>query len=402
MAYFASSGSSPGILGETIAAALNVNAMLWRTAPAATELEQVALDWLRQMVGLPEPLFGVINDTASSSTLYALAAAREAQADLRIRELGLAGRPELPRLRYYASTEAHSSVEKAGIVLGIGREGLAANPGRRAVPDGSGRASPGDPRGHRRRDPAVRGGRHRRDDVDDERRSDRGHRVLSASSTACGCTSTRRTAAPRRSRRSCAGCSTAPSAPTPSSSIRTSGCSRRSTAASCGRGDRRCCAARSRSSPSTSRHPTVRKHDAPNLMDYGTSLGRRMRALKLWMVIRHFGTDGLAARIREHCELRVDRRALGGARARLRNARSCAAQRRVSAGASTRTRRSGNARHAEPAHHRANQHRRSLLPESHTRCMMRMRSASPSATFVRRNVTRAESSMRSAVPSMTM
>ena len=97
MAYFASSGSGPGILGETLAAAFNVNAMLWRTAPAATELEQVTLDWLRQMVGLPQPRFGVINDTASSSTLYALAAAREAQSDLRIRELGMAGRPELPR-----------------------------------------------------------------------------------------------------------------------------------------------------------------------------------------------------------------------------------------------------------------------------------------------------------------
>ncbi len=124
MAYFASSGSGPGILGETLAATFNVNAMLWRTAPAATELEQITLDWLRQMVGLPQPLFGVINDTASSSTLYALAAAREAQTDLRIRELGMAGRPELPRLRYYASVEAHSSVEKAGIVLGIGKAGL--------------------------------------------------------------------------------------------------------------------------------------------------------------------------------------------------------------------------------------------------------------------------------------
>ncbi len=124
MAYFASTGSAPGILGETLAATFNVNAMLWRTAPAATELEQLTLDWLRQMVGLPKPLFGVINDTASSSTLYALAAAREAQADLRIRELGMAGRPELPPLRFYASTEAHSSVEKAGIVLGVGRDGL--------------------------------------------------------------------------------------------------------------------------------------------------------------------------------------------------------------------------------------------------------------------------------------
>src|SRR5579862_6928483 len=123
MAYFASSGSAPGILGETLAATFNVNAMLWRTSPAATELEQVALDWLRQMLGLPNPLFGVINDTASSSVLYALAGAREAIPDLYIRQKGLAGR-ELPRLRLYCSQETHSSVDKAAITLGIGQEGL--------------------------------------------------------------------------------------------------------------------------------------------------------------------------------------------------------------------------------------------------------------------------------------
>ncbi len=78
LAYFGITGSGPGILGEMLSGALNVNAMLWRTSPAATELEQVTLDWLRQMLGLPHPLFGVINDTASSGVLYALAAAREA------------------------------------------------------------------------------------------------------------------------------------------------------------------------------------------------------------------------------------------------------------------------------------------------------------------------------------
>ncbi|HET7640773.1 MAG TPA: pyridoxal-dependent decarboxylase, partial [Ktedonobacteraceae bacterium] len=78
MAYFGITGSGPGILGEMLSGVLNVNAMLWRTSPAATELEQVTLDWLRQMLGLPDPLFGVINDTASSGVLYALAAAREA------------------------------------------------------------------------------------------------------------------------------------------------------------------------------------------------------------------------------------------------------------------------------------------------------------------------------------
>src|SRR6266849_2520850 len=123
LAYFANTGSGPGILGELLCGALNVNAMLWRTSPAATELEQVTLDWLRQMFGLPHPLFGVINDTASSGILYALAAAREAL-PLHIRQQGIAGRTDVPRLRYYASQEAHSSVDKAGIVLGVGQEGL--------------------------------------------------------------------------------------------------------------------------------------------------------------------------------------------------------------------------------------------------------------------------------------
>src|SRR5450759_4572035 len=124
LAYFANTASGPGILGEMLTGALNVNAMLWRTSPAATELEQVTLDWLRQMLGLPNPLFGVINDTASSGTLYALAAAREAIPGLHIRQQGMSGRAEVPRLRYYASQEAHSSVEKAGIVLGVGQDGL--------------------------------------------------------------------------------------------------------------------------------------------------------------------------------------------------------------------------------------------------------------------------------------
>src|SRR5216110_250082 len=124
MAYFGITGSGPGILGEMLSGALNVNAMLWRTSPAATELEQVTLDWLRQMLGLPHPLFGVINDTASSGVLYALAAAREAIPGLHIRQQGMSGRAEVPRLRYYASQEAHSSVEKAGIVLGVGQAGL--------------------------------------------------------------------------------------------------------------------------------------------------------------------------------------------------------------------------------------------------------------------------------------
>lgn len=121
MAYFANSGSGPGILGETLAAALNVNAMLWRTCPAATELETLALDWLRQMLDLPAAFEGHINDTASVASLVALAAARERVTQGRARQEGMAG---LPPLRIYASEQAHSSIEKAAIVLGLGQEGL--------------------------------------------------------------------------------------------------------------------------------------------------------------------------------------------------------------------------------------------------------------------------------------
>ena len=122
-AYFGISGSGPGIVGELIAAALNVNAMLWRTSPAATELEQRTLRWVTEMLGLPTTWFGEITDTASASTLYALAAAREA-ANLDIRERGMAGRKDLPPLAIYCSTQTHSSIDKGAIALGFGRQGI--------------------------------------------------------------------------------------------------------------------------------------------------------------------------------------------------------------------------------------------------------------------------------------
>lgn len=91
-AYFAISGSGPGILAELLAAALNVNAMVWKSSPAATELEEVTLDWLRGFLGLPPDFIGTINDTASTSTFSALAAAREKLLP-EARERGLAGGP---------------------------------------------------------------------------------------------------------------------------------------------------------------------------------------------------------------------------------------------------------------------------------------------------------------------
>jgi len=122
-AYFGITASGPGILGELLSAAFNTNVMLWKTGPAAAELEYVVLNWLRQLLKLPSGLFGIINDTASVSSLVAIAAAREA-IDAKIRERGMAGRTDLPQLRLYTSDQAHSSIEKGAIVLGIGQEGV--------------------------------------------------------------------------------------------------------------------------------------------------------------------------------------------------------------------------------------------------------------------------------------
>jgi len=122
-AYFATSTSAPGMFGELLAAAFDNKAMLWRTSPASTELEEVALDWLRQMMGLDAGLTGIIYDTASVSTMHAIAAAREGMA-LRIREEGMSGRQDLPLLRVYASEQAHSSIDKAIITLGLGQRSL--------------------------------------------------------------------------------------------------------------------------------------------------------------------------------------------------------------------------------------------------------------------------------------
>jgi len=117
--YFGLTGSVPGIAGELIAAALNTNHMLWRSSPAGSELEEVAVRWLAQLLGLPE-WFGLINDTASTGTFTALATARH-RVDPAARSRGLAGGP---RMAVYASDQAHSSVDKAVVALGIGTDNL--------------------------------------------------------------------------------------------------------------------------------------------------------------------------------------------------------------------------------------------------------------------------------------
>jgi aromatic-L-amino-acid decarboxylase len=145
LGYFGWTSTAPGILGEILTAPLNVNAMTWRTCPAATELETVVIDWLRQWVGLSDEFDGVIFDTASVGIMHALAVAREEvardagnpvcvfsspsagqtglPASRSVRKYGLIG-AGAPRLRIYTSDQAHSSAEKAAIALGVGEENV--------------------------------------------------------------------------------------------------------------------------------------------------------------------------------------------------------------------------------------------------------------------------------------
>ena len=123
MAYFNSTASAPGILAELLSSALNINGMLWKSSPASTELEQAMIKWFRQMLGFPEDFWGIIYDTASVSSMHAIAAARE-YINIQTREKGLAGRDDIPRLKLYCSEHAHNSIDKGALTLGIGLEGI--------------------------------------------------------------------------------------------------------------------------------------------------------------------------------------------------------------------------------------------------------------------------------------
>ncbi len=297
-AYFAISGSAPGVLGEMLAAALNINAMLWRTGPSPTELEERALDWLRQMMGLPADFKGHIQDTASISSLTAIATARE-EAGLGIREEGMSGR-DVPRLRLYCSEEAHSSIEKAGITLGIGRAGT-----RRIPTDGEFRM-----------DPAALEAAIRED-------LEAGWKPFCVVATV-GTTSTTSVdpvqeiaeIAERHGLWLHVDAAYAGSAAlAPEMRWILDGCER---ADSLVVNPHKWlfvpvdCSALFVRRPERVAHAfsilpeyliTPEGGAATNLMDFGPALGRRFRALKLWMVLRYFGREGIAARIREHCRL---------------------------------------------------------------------------------------------------
>lgn len=120
-AYFPSNSSFPSLLAEMITAALGAQCMKWETSPAATELEEAMMNWLKNMIGLPQYFEGVIQDSASSSTLCAILSARERNSHFDINDKGMFGKKTL---RVYCSHEAHSSVEKAVKVAGIGKENL--------------------------------------------------------------------------------------------------------------------------------------------------------------------------------------------------------------------------------------------------------------------------------------
>ena len=120
-AYFPANGSFPSILAEMLTASLGAQCMVWDTSPAAAELEEVVMNWLKSMTGLPANWHGVIQDTASTSTLAAILSAREKLTDYLINNNGFNGNE---RLRVYCSTETHSSVEKAVKISGIGRKNL--------------------------------------------------------------------------------------------------------------------------------------------------------------------------------------------------------------------------------------------------------------------------------------
>ena len=170
LGYFGSTSNGPALLGEIVAAALNVSAMTWQTCPAATELETVVLGWIRGMVALPETFTGIVYDTASIGILHALAAAREG-CGAAIRAEGIVGRADIPILRVYASDQAHSSIEKAMIVLGLGEANVVRIPSDADVPARCGGAPRADPEGPRRRVSPDGRDRHRRDHVDGQCRS---------------------------------------------------------------------------------------------------------------------------------------------------------------------------------------------------------------------------------------
>ena len=298
LAYFANSAPAPGILAEMLIAALNVNGMLWRTSPSATELEEVVLDWFRQMLGLPAEFQGVIIDTASVSTLVALTAAREA-VHKRIREQGLSGRTDLPRLRLYCSEHTHSSIEKAAIVLGVGQEGV-----HKISSDAEFRMNP--------KELAAA--------IDADKKN--GWLPFAVVATV-GTTSTTSIDPLPAIADICEreklwlhvdGAYGGAAAIVPEMRYVLDGCNRADsfvtnphkwlfTPMDCSVLFTRHVGTLKQAFSLVPEYLKTAEGDVNNYMDWGVQLGRRFRALKLWFIIRSFGVDGLVSLLREHCRL---------------------------------------------------------------------------------------------------
>jgi aromatic-L-amino-acid decarboxylase len=275
-AYFGITGSEPGILAELLIAALNVNAMLWRTSPAATELEQVALSWLAELLGLPATWNGHIEDSASTSTLAALATARHVA-------------PE-GRNVVYCSEHAHSSVDKACRLLGLEVQKVPSDAEFRMRPElldlgdavavvatvGTTSTTSVDPV------PAIA----------DACAAARVwlHVDASYAGSAAVC---------EEHRWALAGVDRADSlvvnphkwlfTPIDCSALYTSRPNDLRDAFSL-----------------VPEYLRTSEEDVTNLMDYGPALGRRFRSLKLWAVLRVFGREGLQRTIREHVRMAAE------------------------------------------------------------------------------------------------
>jgi aromatic-L-amino-acid decarboxylase len=298
-AYFAISASAPGILADFLSSALNQQAMLWRTSPSATELEAVTVGWLRDLMGLPSSFGGVIYDTASISTLHALAAAREMKVP-GVRTQGLSGRADVPRVRIYCSEHAHNSVDKAVILLGHGHEAV-----RHIPADGNFSMRPD------ALDAAIA------QDLAD------GYLPIAVVATV-GSTSTTAIDPVPAIADICErydlwlhidGAYGGVAAIVPECRYAFEGCARAHSfvvnphkwlfvpfdlsVLYCRRMD----LLRAAFSLTAEYLKTSEAATVQNLMDTGVQLGRRFRALKLWMVMRYFGAEGIRRRLADHMRL---------------------------------------------------------------------------------------------------
>ena len=301
LGYFGWTTTAPAILGEIITAPLNVNAMTWRTCPAATELETLIVDWIRQWMHLPQEFGGVVYDTASVGVMHALAVARE-EAAPSVRKHGLVG-AGAPVFRIYASEQAHSSAEKAAIALGLGEENV-----QRVPTDSHFRMNLGAMREMIARDVASRG---------------RGIKPMAVIATV-GTTSTASVDPVPEIATICRenklwlhidGAYGAGFAILPEKKSLTDGWSEADSIVVNPHKslfvplDFSVLYVRNLKRlrrvftlvPEYLRGDTVEAQK--NYMDYGIQLGRRFRALKAWVIFRSFGREGMAARLREFVRL---------------------------------------------------------------------------------------------------